>query len=410
MLEEPDSGDLPFPLFPSSSVVSPVYKTKKQVLLLSEHCHQNTTNSKISWNLLEILSSKFDTYHFGISPSLKSNINCRPYSKKVDLCKIEEPGLGFKTLAKYIESVKPEYLIIYNNLETINQYLVFLSNKISNVKIILYVDMVYYNINSHYVEMLNSPKIDKIFVTSTFWKETFISNKVIRPIGILHYGLDPKPVIKKKDARDFFKMSHSSFTILVPCPNLQQYRYDIIITAYVRLLKKYPSKELHLFCLCSKESPNGYSILDIYCQELFLNNMNVHENLNKILLTKELVLDDVELYNIYNCADIGVCIPENEGLNLASFEMSCIGVPQIIPKSGQFETHCSNILLPLKNRYYLSYKTRSELSEVRAVCVDDLYDAMEKYLLNDDLCSMRKSDFSYSWSVVTDELIKFLLD
>jgi hypothetical protein len=415
--KEDEEHYMPFPLFPSDKTGKNTDVTNKKILLVSEHCHQYSTNSKVSWNLLKELSLSFDICHFGISPSEKVNVDCRPYPENVDCCKIDEPGLGFNTLTKYIQSVAPDYIIIYNNLELINQYIMFLnSKKLFQGKLILYVDMLYYNINTNYVSLLNSSSVSKIFVTSTFCKDILTSNKITKPIGVLHYGVDSvlAPVIDKRIARSNIKMSNKCFTFLVPCPNLQQYRYDIIISAYVKLLSKYPNRELRLFCLCLKDSPGGHSILEIFKQELILNNMDVTPHLKNILLSNEHLLNDSEKHNIFNCADVGICVPENEGLNLSSLEMMSIGLPQIVPKSGQFLSYCNDknsILLPADNRYYLSRKMRTELSEARAVNGDDLFLAMERYLLKEGLCKIQideKTVAEYSWSFVTRELFSFL--
>ena len=416
--------ELPFSLFPSNSLMpkknTKVLETRKKILLISEHCHQYTNNSKISWNLLKIMANNpnLDVFHFGTNQSDTTAVNFRPYPENVSYVSVKEVSddpYGSDELKKYIDAVNPDHIVIFNTPENIAHYIELIE---VGRKITAYVEMLYYHISNTVVTSLN--KADRIYVTSAFWKTALEENDITKPIFVMNCGFDSllMPKLDKTETRIKTGLPTSAFIIMSPSKNLQNYRYDIILKAYIKLLAKYPKKDIRLFCLCDKDEAGGYSILDIYKQEIKNNKLNIHSQISKIMLVQQsqIINDDVKNC-LFNCADIGLLCPENDGLNMDSFEMMGVGIPQVVPKSGQFEEYCNednSLLVPISNIYYHSNSLRTMLTEARAVSADDVFLALEKYMLNPELLAEHKTNSmakvkKYTWSYVTTDFINYLV-
>ena len=423
--------ELPFALFPSNSSVNsakeitPKIKRRK-ILLISDHCHQYTCNSKVSWNLLKLLSKqkKLEAFHYGVNQNEKVNSNFRPYPDNVTYISVKETSKelsGLDELYKYITKIIPDIIVIYFDSDVVIQYLKYLnSNKIKNVKIVAYINMLYYNITDNTIEHLNE-YTDHIFVTSNFWKDILIDNNIKKPISILHYGVDnaQAQILDKIITRKKINLPATGFTILCSAKNIQQARYDIIIQAYVKLLSKYPKHEIRLFCMCDKEEKQGHAIIEIYKLEIKKAKMSFNNHLGKILIVPEnqVFLDDVK-NSIFNSADVSVCCPENDGLNLDSLDMMSVGLPQIVPKCGQFEEYCNSnnsSLIPVHQVYYLPIALRQILSEVRTVNANDIFLALENYLLHPDVLAThsnaaKETMLKYNWDYTSKEFIDYLIN
>lgn len=417
-----EAAALPFSLFPNQTPVKGSVSKQKKILLISSHCHQYNSNSKVSWNLLKLLSlePEFIVTHFGIMQSKKTNIDFRHYPANVKYYSVSEltqDPFGLDILDGVLDSVKPDIIVLFNNLETVKVYIEKLKGGFSG-KLVGYLDMSYYSTNAESLTLLNN-NLHHIFTNSAFWKKNLEFQGINVPISICSYGFDSNcfPVLDKTATRDSISLPKDSFLVLNPNRNTHKHRYDIVLSAFVRLVSKYPTHNIHLFCLCDKGTEGGYPILDIYLSELRKYNVGIEQHLGKILLVQQdQNYSDQIINSIYNCANIGISCPDSEGGTLAALEMMGVGVPQILPKSSRYEDFANmnnSQLLPIKQTYYVSNNISSSPGEARAVEAHDVFLALEKYLLMPSLIeehgrASRETVVGLTWEKAASEFLNYL--
>ena len=417
--------DLPFSLFPNQGFVksSSVSEGKrKKILLISSHCHQYNSNSKVSWNILKLLSQEegFEVQHFGIMQSKKTNIDFRHYPANVKYYSVSEltqEPLGLDILGTVVKDFTPSIIVLFNNLQIVKAYIERLKGIFSG-KLVGYLDMCYHSTNAETLTLLNDNLIH-IFTNSLFWKKNLEFQGVKIPISICTYGFDNNcfPILDKVATRDDISLPKESFLVLNPNRNTHKHRYDIVLSAFVRLISKYPTQNMHLFCLCDKGTEGGYPILDIYLSELRKYNVGIEQHLGKILLVQQdQNYSDQIINSIYNCANIGISCPDSEGGTLAALEMMGVGVPQILPKSGRYEEFANinnSQLLPIKQSYYVTNTISEVPGEARAVDANDVFLALEKYLLMPSLIeehgrAAREAVVGLTWEKAAAEFLTYL--
>lgn len=389
--------DLPFSLFPKG-----LKRTKKtKVLLVSSHCHQYNSNSKVSWNLLKLLSAEhsLEVQHYGIMQAKRANIDFRHYPANIKYYsagELTEDPLGLTELGSVIASFEPDCVVLYNKLPIIKKYVEKLKGCFFGLTV-GYIEMSYFSIGKEIKTMLNDG-LSHIFVRSEFWKKNLESQGISKPISVCEYGVDVNcfPVLDKAKARESLRLPQDSFLVLCPNKNLHKYRYDIIICAFVKLIAKYPDRSIHIFCLCESGIGEGYPILDIYRTELRKYNVGYDAHLGKLLLaSQDQHYSDSIINKIYNCADIGISIPDSEGGHLSTLELMGLGVPVISVGSED---------LPIKHRYYVTNSISECPGEAGAVEVEDVFQAMERYLLN----PVAKKADCLDWATAATNLINYL--
>jgi hypothetical protein len=380
---------LPFAVFPEKGrIISD--GGQKKILLISTHCHQYDGNSKVSWNMLKLLSLEPDlkVVHFGIIQAKKINLDFRHYPANVkyySVSELTEDPYGLDILEGVVNSVKPDTIVLFNNLEIIKIYIEKLKDIFSG-RLVGYLDMCYYTTNSKSIDILNS-RLNHIFTNSLFWKRNLEHQGITIPISIFPYGFDKKcfPALDKILTRERIGLPIDAFLIFNPNKNSHKHRYDILISAFVRLIAKYPTHNINLFCMCDKGTDGGYPILEIYLSELRKYNLGIEPHRKKILLgLNDHNYPDHIINSFYNCAHIGISCSDSDGGTLAAMEMMGVGVPQILPKSGCYEEFANTNntqLLPIKQTYYVTNDISSSAGEARAVDVNDVFLALEKYLL-----------------------------
>ena len=406
----------------------------KRVLLVSTHCHQFTGYSKVSWNLLKNLStnSKFQLFHYGFQQMVAVPPGFRPYPSNVEYVSayelekkengLDEGGFGFTPFVKYVEKIKPDIIIIYNDAFIISKYIQTLqkvSYDIRNrVKIIAYVDQVFYSQKAEHMTYLNQ-HVDHFFAFSKFWKDKLVSHGITKPIGVLCHGMDysVNPRLTKADARQKINIPNETLLLMNVNRNTVRKRYDLVILAFAEIISKYPTRDIRMFCVCDGGQRGGYPLMDIYVNELKKHGLVISQHINKLLqIANDLTHNDEVINAIYNCADIGLTCAEAEGFGLCTFEMMGLGIPQVVPEHGAYLEYCNkdnSIIVPAKHVYYIPNSNSNVAGEARCVDPHDVAVALNRYISDPSLMEKNsiasvKTVEAYTWESVMREFINVL--
>lgn len=408
----------------------PAGQKKLKFMLVSTHCHQYTGYSKVSYGLLRQLAKVpwLEVTHYGFQKFANQQFaeGYRPYPTNVnviDAAAGEQPfeqGFGFKQLPDAIRKVKPDVVMVFNDMSVVGKFLIEIdkSGIPRNFKTWVYCDQVYNTQLQGYLEMLNM-KAERIFTFTPGWKQCLKDQGINRPIDVILHGFDTdmyKP-LPRAEIRKNMKIPEEAFVFLNVNRNQPRKRYDLLIMAFVELVVKYPTKPIHLMCICDKGEKGGWWLFEIYQRELKMRGVNVEQFANRLMVSsQDMVFKDEDINVFYNLADAGVNAADGEGWGLCNFEQMGVGIPQVVPALGGFKEFCrsdNSVLVEPKHRYYLPMVYSPVGGEANAMDPHDLCLGMEEYVLNTDKKNAhgeaaKKAVLAYTWERAAEPLIRRL--
>jgi len=403
-----------------------------KLLIVSTHIHQNTGYAKVTHGILQELAKQpwlhvthFAIQKFGLEGTGTSPVQ-RAYPEGVDVLdavSMESPpqgGFGTMLLPEIIRKVKPNVVLIYNDMSTVAQYVEAIRKTgiPRTFKLWVYCDQVYTTQNQIYIDILNRDA-DRVFAFSPFWKKCLKDQGVTRPMDVLLHGFNPKHVfpMPRDLARKQLSLPADMFLFLNLNRNQPRKRYDILIMAFVELLVKYPTKPLYLLCVCDKGEKGGWPIFELFSRELTLRGVSIEPFAQRLIVTAQnMSFKDEEINMFYNAADVGISTADGEGWGLCQFEQMGVGVPQVVPDIGGFKEYCTpanSVLVKPTTRYYLpaAYSPvggEAVACDPHAVCL-----GMEEYVLNTEKRkaagqAARETVLKYTWEKACEPLVRQL--
>jgi len=421
----------------SSSLISPVQgqvqgkgEDKLKFLLVSTHCHQYTGYSKVSYGILRQLAKLpwLSVTHYGFQkfPQQKFAEGYRDYPsnvKVIDAAAAEEPfeqGFGFKKLPETIKELKPDIVMIYNDMSIVGKFIIEMDKAgvSSSTKTWIYCDQVYTTQLQGYLDMLNL-KSERIFAFTSGWKQCLKDQGVTRPIDVLMHGFesDLYTPLPRTDIRKNLKLPEDAFVYLNVNRNQPRKRYDILVMAFTELVVKYPTKPIFLMCICDKGEKGGWWLFELYQRELKLRGVPVDQFGGRLMISsQDMVFKDEDINVFYNCADVGVNSADGEGWGLCNFEQMGVGVPQVVPNIGGFKEFCNSgnsTLVEATQKYYLPMVYSPVGGEAWAMDPHHLCLGMEEYLLDSAKreahgVAARKTVLGYTWERAVEPLVRRL--
>jgi glycosyltransferase involved in cell wall biosynthesis len=384
---------------------------KKKILLVGTHTQQFTGYSKVTYNIVKFLAShkELDIVHFGFQRAREMPENYRPLPDNVysiDATAGENPleqGYGFKQLPDVIKMTRPDAIIIYNDSMITSLFIQSINERLSDeersrYKLIVYLDQVHQRPRKIFLDLI-CKNASVIFAFTDGWKESLerhlSSTKTasIPRIRVLRHAHSPElfhEIEDKKEIRKELGFPEEAFLMLNLNRNNPRKRYDILIRAFVELICTHPHEEIYLICVCdSGEKGSGYSLFDIFSNELNKRNQSVDSFANRLMISNiNMSLSDDEINRLYNSCDIGVTTSEGEGFGLCQLEQMSVGVPQVVPDILGLNEFCNNensILVPANISYYVPLSMSTLGGEAQCVDPHDYYLALEKYVLDRNL-------------------------
>lgn len=304
-----------------------------RLLFVGTHISQINGYSKIMYSILKELSAKHECFLYGIQ---KSDVNNRKLKnvKIFDALKNEsvpEKGFNFSGLQDYIDTVKPDRVIIYNDMLVVSEYM----KRISHPDIWVYIDFVYQGMNMELLKIVEE-KTAKFVCFSEKWKE-YLSKYTSKPVGVLEHGVSD--FVKKVDV-----VEEKAFLCINR--NSERKRLDLVIQGFVRLLVKDPSAKLVMIT----DLKGFYNVENVFLQECSFLKVEP-----KGFLPIMSNLSDEEINVWYNRCKYGINCSDGEGYGIQALEHSFLGKVQVVTDVGTYRSFLSdeNVFVPVPLYSYL---------------------------------------------------------
>lgn len=397
-----------------SSVQQNVVKGSRPLKLLyvGPHISQTSGCGKISYNLLKELSKhsswlkivQFSTQKTtavterSIDSSIKVHDftgNSNSADKKSQTQQTQaEHLLGLTEFPNVIRREEPDILLIYDNMINITRYTECLrQNNINRTfRIWVFVDQRHPFMPPPAVDIINRDS-DRVFVYTKEWKSHFLELGVIRPIDVVSYGIDSSVirVIPRNVARQSAGLPNDITVILSTHRNQPHKKLDVSIMAFVELITKFPAKNIFLLCVCDKGELGGYSLFEMFSNELKSRSAPLDYFGNRLLITSSpasYCYKDDQMNMFYNLADIGLNCADGEGFGLCPLEQMAVGIPQVVSDVIGHRDFCNSsnsLIVKSKSKFYIPNAQSPMGGETYPVNPSDVANALEQYILQDDL-------------------------
>lgn len=412
-----------------NSIIQPAEESSKKVKLLIVSTHTNQINgySKVVLNLLQQLAthSWLQLVHFGTQKMVAADLNRTVPSsvKQIDATALEkekQTGFAFSELPAVINSEKPDIVLIYNDLAVIGTYIESIRKAIENrpFKIWAYVDLTYLAPPQSMIDILNRD-VERVFCFTKGWKDVIKASGITRPVDVLNHGVDSLMFrsITKEVARQQLGLPKDVFLFTSINKNIPRKRLDLLIISFVKLIVRFPTKNIFMLIVADKGDQGGFPLFEIYAREIKVHGGSVDMFGNRLLITsKDTCYRDEDINMLYNCGDAGVSCAEGEGFGLCTFEQMSLGVPQIVPDINGYNEYChsdNSLMVKPSLRSYIPQSHNSVTGEAQLVSPEDYSKAMERYVFDEDLRRLhgrlaKEKVATYTWSKVSTTLVKRL--
>ena len=326
---------------------------------------------------------------------------------------------GFKSIVNVYNQIQPDIFILLNDHKIIWGWLTELKKycNLSTCKIIPYVCTEYIGISRSDMIVYNET-CDHILVMADFTGKEMKKRGCQVSYTRLSHGY-PKTLKKlnKKECRTLLNIDINAFVFYSGNRNQPRKRLDIIIRAYVELLKEYNNNNILLMMNCGLIDM-GINIPQLY-ETLCLDN-NIENYKSKIFYCNKTQrpsqFNDEELSIIYSCCDVGVTTSTGESFGLIPFEMCAFDVPQIIPNFGGIieSIHHGSIKVNINDYYSYPIVLQSSSGIGAIVHYNDVAKAMKLLYTNQDVyqnlsSSVKKNLSGFTWEEVSNHCISILM-
>jgi len=400
---------------------------KLKLMIVTTHFNQVNGYSKVVWNMIQQLASQswLSIVLFGTQKMVNADLGRTvPSSVKVidgtALEKDKQTGFAFAELPATIQQEKPDIVLIYNDLAVIGTYIEAIrkSAEPRTYKIWAYVDLTYLAPPQAMIDVLNRD-VERVFCFTSKWKEVMKSHGITRPVDVLPHGVDTQlfRTIPRDVARQQLGLPKDVFLFTSFNKNIPRKRLDLLVISFVKLIVRFPTKNIFMLIVADKGETGGYSLFDIFAREIKLHNGSVDMFGNRLLITSSATCyRDEDMNMLYNCGDVGVSCAEGEGFGLCTFEQMALGVPQVVPDINGYNEYCTSensLMIKPFMKCYLPQHNNSVIGEAQLVNPEDVSKAMERYVFDDDLRRLhgrlgKEKAISYTWEKSLKPLVKRL--
>lgn len=402
-------------------------------LLIGTHPYQTTGYSKVVYNIAKCLGKyssinstifgiqKFTTENDGIRNDLPSNVSVWDVYENDK----EDYGFGTKTLKNFITINQPDIVMVYNDPNVVEKYimnLLLIPNR--KFKIVVYLDQLYNYQDTDHITYI-SEHSDHIFCFSEYWQNNLLEclkydqklqDKIKINSSIFKHGIDERIKIEDTIRSKFLLNFLPTDFVFLNLNRVQgRKRPDLCVMAFALFLKKTNAQDAYLFYPNTRDGK--LNIVKIFNHSLMKLNLDQSSYKNKLRLMTPInkVLTDNEINTIYNACDVGVNTCEAEGFGLCNYEHASLGKPQVLSAVGgllDFFNNENSIMCKPKMTIYTD-NGGDIFGDSALVDVEDVANGMVEYYN-----SRRKREEhgkrcleikqKYIWQSETDNMVKVL--
>tara|TARA_B110000977_G_scaffold201386_1_gene295752 strand:- start:10426 stop:11427 length:1002 start_codon:yes stop_codon:yes gene_type:complete len=319
-------------------------------------------------------------------------------------------GFAFDKLKEFVQICTPDVIFIYNDPYVCYQYLQVL--EFYDCKKMVYLDLVYNHMNPVLINYITE-QVSQIFV----FDQKVKTNYKFQNAMILQHGLGNVTIISKETACAAINIDPKNFYVLNLNRNQPRKRYDIFIKSVVRFYAKFGIQNNVKFIL-GTQIKGAFDLLAIFANECTKHNVSLSFTEVFIVVENPQALNDTDIGNIYNAADIGINTCDGEGWGLCNFEHMAYGKPQILPNHDCFLNYANeknSQLIEPQWSYYVDNTRDANGGEAFVVNPEDVCDAVYKYFSDNELyinhakCAM--SDVAgFEWTKIVQPLSECLFE
>lgn len=307
------------------------------------------------------------------------------YPYKIYPARLGGDLLGYNRLRPLVEHIKPDIIVLFNDIWVIIDYFHILEEMEYRGKTVTYFPVDAEGYMPEWAEPLN--KMDRVFVYTKF------ASRVLRSIGleknpeIIPHGINTSiyhPMDKKETRRTLNGLNEEDFIVFNGNRNQPRKRIDITIKGFCQFAVDKPETRLYLHMGLVDTGWHIIPLMERECKRCGIGDMGKRLIITHPDLSPANSVTEAHLNSIYNSADIGLNTSMGEGWGLVPFEHAACKVPQILTNyaaGAEVFGDGRGLLIPIR-QVLSNLRTNTEAGLVHE---DDVADALNKYYYNADL-------------------------
>jgi len=389
--------------------------TKIKLLHMADSPAVSTGFGRVSQAVLEGLFNKgdYDIYVLGINHPIGEP---HKYEGMLKIYPAASRGnvFGFNRIAEVVEKVRPDIIIINNDLWIIFEYLKLIAG---GNRIITYSPIDALPVQRSWLEMIKAAN-SKTVVYTNYARNGILSVDKDLDVRIIGHGVDIDEFYLNEDARDYANLTKDLFIIGNVNRNQPRKRLDLFMLGMAKWInsKSKSDKEIIRIYYHGAMQDVGWNLTDLAHRYGILDNFMI-TNQNGFTPATGVPLQD--LCRIYSLMDLQVMTSSGEGFGLSPFESAACGVAQVVPDSSATKELWEGIapLIKISHTDVLTggINTESKVIDIDSMIeiVDDLYTNRDKLRELAKRCYRYVHQEMFTWEFVVnkfDNLIKEVLN
>ncbi len=374
------------------------------VVIVATHPLQPTGYARVGCglaNTLQALGWDVTYYAFqNLAPVSKRYINPKIRVNDVALHTDHPESFGIQEFPKFLEEMKPDVVLIYNDILVINDFLQCIPE---TQKIVTYVDLVHDGENARLLQNISN-RSHNIMVFSEHWTRHFPPEKTV----VVPHGVDTTyfKVLDQRTCRCALGLPEHGFLVLNTNRNSYRKALDVTIRVFLEVFiaKKCP-EDMYLFLNCNTNCPSGYdipSLIDYECTRLGLDYQKISST--KILgMSNSGFLSDAVLNMLYNASDVMINTCVGEGFGLPHLEGKVLGIPQIVNATGGLKDLFDDAIPPVESlhvcRGFVAHGGVMDIPNSKAFC-QRLRELYEQWKQNPNVRVQKPTNGGFSWETI----------
>jgi glycosyltransferase involved in cell wall biosynthesis len=322
-----------------------------KIIFCGTYTGLSTGYAKISHSITNFLCKHHEVYHVAFQAYDDIERESDP-SIKV----LKQKDFGYENILEYVKEIKPDVVIIYNDVIVCSHYInEFLKIK-KNFKLIIHLDLTYKG--TKYIPHLN--KLTDTFVCfNKSWERYLLRMNIpAEKLASIEHEIYVTDNVTVKESREYWGIESEDFVVLNLNRNSYRKLLDVTIDAFLEFFKENDhSKNIKLFLGCKFSKKGWIDVQDTVLMYARLHAYSIEQigflMNNCILRTPTDHMSDESVKMLYKACDVGINTCAGEGYGLCNIEHQLYGKPQILTQIDNFrelfdETWCK--FLPVKAR------------------------------------------------------------